>query len=498
MKIGQTIYFCILLNFIRCSKLTCDSDEYCMNEINQIYQCNTSSNLCQRIPIVQNLNYKIGLGLFFILILNLIGYIISISANSINMTLFVFIFGFTFHDTQAILKIANLLPSMFNWIMIANLRNPKKANSLYTNFNMILFMYPLILTGSICGTLLFLISPSFISYFLVFVMLFGISIKNFKKYQEIRDKYNQSLVSENLKMELQQRADKEMPIEVITDTNCHNPQQNKSDQPPYQSHPDKIHEDKLPAVIDNEDHSVKTQLSSEIISIKQEHFCSLIYKVRFQILLIIFSFMIIILAYLIKGSVSHTSILNNMQCSPSTICMFLLFCIPLIFISYYGNTKFRKSLHSQNERSNQNATKYISIKLAIVSLVGGFISTVGVGSSLFVSSTLMLFDFEPLVVKCTMTWITMLMAANNTFQFIFIGYFDWKNILIFTGLGLFGCMLSNLFIKELVAQNMNAKANQIIALSCCLMGALVCLAIPVTSYFEYKNNQSFMHMGSIC
>jgi hypothetical protein len=333
-------------------------------------------------------------------------------------------------------------------------------------------------------------------------MLFGISIKNFNKYEEIRDKYEESCDAEKNKTEIQDIPgnDKELAIQVTTDMNSHPAAISKPEQSPAVNIPDKTHEANLPIEIEDQNNSIKTQLTVNTTPIKQEHFCSLIYKSRYQILLIICSFLIIVLAYLIKGSSSRTSILNSMKCSKTTICISLLLCVPLIFISYYGNTKFVKSLTSQSrlEQSEGFRTRYLSLKMVLISLVGGFISTVGVGSTLFISSTLMLLDFEPLVVKCTMTWITMLIASNNTFQFIFIGYFDWKNILIFTGLGLFGCLLSNLFIKGLVAKNMNGKANQIIALSCCLMGALVCLAIPATSYFEYKNNQSFMHVGSIC
>jgi uncharacterized membrane protein YfcA len=452
------IFTFILFSTVLSTNFVCKTDEYCVENVNELYRCNPTGSTCQRIPVIKEFNFKSILGLFFVLSLILIAYVISISANSINMPLLVLMFEFTFKDTLAILKISNLLPSMFNFSMIANLRNPKKNNSLYTNFDLILFMYPLILAGSIGGTLLLLISPPIVSYSIVFVMLLVVSVRNFKKFQKLREKYKESL---------KEPPTGEPQVEIVP-----------------------------------EDVRMNAELIVEPIPKKNESFFSLIYNVKNKILMIVLSLLILILAYMVKGNSTQTSIINNMECSYFTLCMFLVFCFPLVGISLFGYKKFQKSLKKENEENHNNNEEEkdtnIGLKMGISALVGGFISTVGVGGSLFVSSALLLLDVEPLVIKCTMTWITMLMATNNTFQFIFIGYFDWRNVLIFTFLGLIGCVSSNLFIKKLLANNMSSKANEIIALCCCLMSVFVCFAIPVTSYYEYKNNQSFLKAGSIC
>ena len=121
----------------------------------------------------------------------------------------------------------------------------------------------------------------------------------------------------------------------------------------------------------------------------------------------------------------------------------------------------------------------------------------GVSSSIFISSSLILLNIEPIVIKCTMGFIYFFMSINCFSQFYLIGFWDLKNMILMAIISLIGCFISNIIIKKFIKSNKTNFLNKMISISCLFLLTLVSIIIPLSCYNEYLKNDYFFRFGKL-
>ena len=513
------------------SDMICQTDNQCQAKFNERYVCDTSTNKCNRELIFTNFSWFLVFGFVLILLFNLLSYTIGTSANSLNFPLLIFLFEFTSKDTMSTVKIGNVFMSFINFLFIINMRDKGNGNRLYTNFELILLLLPLIIIGSMMGNLAFYFLPAVLSYILIFIVMIVLSIRNWGKFQDLKNakieeldsiKQITSLKDIEIRSSEKKIEQSTQIIELKDDTTrLEDSKPNfessigKGDNPILSnfladisskgSSPDISEEQSDEFTQDSikfeQSRKIKNRfvLSSTQSVYKEEYpsLGSLLWEKKFMISLFLVCFSIMVMSYLIKGTNSRASILGLPSDSLVIIVIFLLCMIPLVYISWLGYKEMERTYSNSSEGDTSDLNFSLVVKLASAALIAGFLSTSAVSSTLFLWAALFFLGLEPLVVKCTVGWMIFMIAVNNCFQFIYMGYFDWKNILVISGVSLFGCFAANLYIKKELANNNSRSINIMIAGCCFAMTVCLCIVIPFTSIFEYHHNKSFLSFGSV-
>jgi hypothetical protein len=270
---------------------------------------------------------------------------------------------------------------------------------------------------------------------------------------------------------------------------------------------DNDNEDSLNSLSTKEesDNSSSNELSTNfdklsLIETKEEMPSSflLLWEKKFIICLIILSISIMVFANLLKGTKDRPSILNLTYCSPLSVGLYIICLLPLALIGIYAFKKLINRQKSCGTNQKETFSANLAVKVALASITGGFISTVGVSGSLFISASLILLNIEPIVVKCTLSILILFLSSINSLQFFLMGYFDWKNILFIGCSALVGCLIANFVIKVQLAKGDTSTVNSIIAVQCFVMTVVICFAVPSSSYYEYLTNTNFFSMGEFC
>jgi uncharacterized membrane protein YfcA len=409
------------------------------------------------------------------------------------------------------------------------MRNKNNGNKFYIDFELLLFLMPFVLIGSMIGCLAFMMFPPIFSYCLIMAVMIILSVRNFYKMKRIlkERKDHLSLKAKSEQDSIKNQSSKtlkkaEEPLPIIIEVSKLGSSYNTSEDA-YNNTlseeanekntgtetitiEDKSNRKRRSIILSKKDsNSVKNMETGSIETAlveedKDEYPSSLklLWNDKFTISLIILSICIMVLANLLKGTKDRPSILNLPYCSSLSVVLYILCLFPLTLIGIYGYRKLTtREITCETNQSNK-MTRLLALKIGIASVFGGFISTVGVSGSLFISAALILLNIEPIVVKCTLSMLILFLSSINSLQFFLMGYFDWRNILFLGCSALVGCLVANFVIKNQLAKGDTHTVNSIIAVQCFVMTLAICFAIPSSSYFEYLTNANFFRMGTIC
>lgn len=526
----QTLLFlliscCFLIANTHATMSLCESDEYCQEKFNSKYVCDSFTKKCNRAPLTSPVSFGSIMGILLIFISNLVSFSMGVTANGVIFPILVLIFDYIAKDSLSTLKMSNVMVAVVNCVFVLLMRNKNDGNRLYVDFEMVLFLIPLVLVGSMIGCLSFVMLPPVFTYSIIMAVMIILTIRNFLKMkkmrQDIKDREDKALPVQDSRAETNSSImSHSTPSKVLGPENelkaTKHEEISSTDSDNSMKDADSDHSEKQLKKFDSsilskskESDSMNLSdlekntidLSVELSPAKGEVFPSLfglLWEQKFYIFLVIVAFSIMVVGNLGKGSHDKLSIFDFEQCSAVSIGFYILCMLPLVMISYFAFVKLRKREKRQNETGATVLKFDTAIKIGVCSLTGGFISTMGVSGSLFISSFLILLGVEPIVVKCTMSFMILFMSLNNSFQFFYMGYFDWKNILIFAIISICGCLLANLIIKKELAKANSDGVNLIISTCCFIMTLALCFVLPISSYVEYISNANFFNFSTIC
>ena len=542
---------------LKSTKTGCHHDEFCSDTFGPSYHCDTHGK-CNRKPLFPPDSAMIVFGAALLISFNILSFSLGVTANGIAFPAMIMLFAFTGKDSLAILKTSNIFSAPVNLMFICSMRNPKKGNQLYVDFELMVFLVPLVLVGSLFGVLAFGFFPGFFSYFFIFFVMIYLTYRNYNRFKakEAKQKLlkfqnrksskeigdcefgNQnSCIKDSQKTENLNQADPQVSSPGLSklSLSVEKEEQNMHialveenlDSRKMSERKDSCADKETNFTIEDESLKVKTEESAKT---KIPNIFVLLWK-RYKIfLLVLLAYGLMVMANLGRGTPSNPSVFGFTRCSPITFiffgfCIFLIIMIAIIGFQLLKiknretQNKIKEEQDSINQKpeetqtdiqieenlsvlstdstQNFNYTSSIMFKIGISAVIGGFISSAGVCGSLFITSSLMLLNIEPLVVKSTIGFAIFVMTFNNAFQFFFLGYFDLKNTLTIACITLVGCLVGNFIIKRLLNQN-SSKANRIISICNICMTSVICFCLPVSSYFEVSNNSSFFSFRAVC
>jgi uncharacterized membrane protein YfcA len=438
----------------------------------------------------------------------------GVSANGVLFPILVMVFDYVAKDSLSTIKMANLFVGIVNFVFILLMRNPNNGNRLYIDFNLIQFLIPLILMGSMIGCLSFMLLPPVFTYSIILVVIIIVTVRNFFKMMKMKEDLNKEKQI-HLKDELVSDIETQAPSEITLKDS----QQNFRIDDKYSTNSNSIHEEesskkksKLNSILSNSqensdkslnddddvNNDIKPEKETQLKEIPYPSLWSLLWEVKLVIFFVIICFSLMIIANLGKGSNDKPSVFNFENCSIFAIVFYSICMIPMMLIAYLAFNKLRTTSSKTSSGNERKLSFPLAIKIGLSSFLGGFISTMGVSGSLFISAFLLLLGIEPIIVKCTMSFMILVMALNNSFQFFYMGYFDWRNILTLAVISILGCLLANFIIKKKLAENNSKTVNFIISSCSFAMTLILCFVLPVSSYVEYLSNADFFSFSSSC
>lgn len=497
----QTLIFILLfLNFGACQLISCKSNDTCHSSLNSSYECDLEIGLCRHSNLFENPNSFDLLGLFVILLFNFISFVMGVTANGVSLPILVLVFNFRVKNSLSALKMGNIFASFFNLLFILGIRHPQNSYELAADFELILFLVPLMTFGSMIGFLVFNWIPSAFSYILILILMTILTFRNFYKLfpQESTQMLSIHFISE----------EESLISDSQNDCSVYNPYVLKKN-PAFQikSYSKSkfnrfLYKDKMNSSISGESmlydygrdrfqvrnisRTDKTDVEGESLIFQiAPSVCKILGRKKIEIFLTICCFVCLVIGNIIKNQ--YVSVSN---CSFFGICMFLLSGLPLIFIAHFA---FKK-LELRESEVRQIDPQIIGT----FCLIGGFISSVAVSGSLIVSCSLLVLGLDPLVVKCTIGVVLFGLTINNLVQFSLSRYADWPNALLLGALSFLACFLANISIKFMISKFPISKTNFLICLSSFVMTLTLCFAVPLSFFFEYVTSNSIFQFGSFC
>ena len=565
----------ILTSPLHATKTKCTSDPFCQSTFGPSYFCDMDNGKCNHKPLIQDLTLWIVSGCLLLIAFNILSFSIGVSANGMAFPAMILFFAFTGKDAMAILKTSNILSSPVNLIFVASMRNPQNENRLFVDFDLLVYLVPLILIGSMFGVLAFGYFPGMFTYFFIFATMVYLTVSNFLKWKNTKSAESGVVVGQDEQGDIDGSISLKIgkqgitPQDIFESTHLETASEFGNSRPQKQQNfkaiiseestePERgvrscyeewtIHSDSDNQKYRQDLNSTRIMTEAplsrlhpnlrslnpaqspdagsaarlEQLNSQQSHFSDSPLKHTFKInhplahtpnneqsksiwqllgeqkttlLLVVLCYALMVGGNLVRGSPGRPSVLGLAKCSGATFACFFLFILAISLLAMVAYSKIQRT--SQQQDYLQFSPQLMT-KIGVSAMIGGFISSAGVCGSLFISSSLMLLDLEPLVIKATIGFAIFVMSLNNTFQFLFLGYFDLKNTVIIALITLVGCVVGNVIIKRQLQNGGQRGANSIISVCNFCMTGVICLVIPFTSYFESINNSSFFAFRSVC
>ena len=160
------------------SMTPCKSDSFCQQSFNDNYYCDPHTSRCNRQALLPSDSWVTIVGCVGVLLFNVLSYSLGVSSNAISFPALILFFAFTGKDTMAVLKTGNILASFINLIFVLGLRDPQNGNKLFVDFNLLIFITPMMLIGTMIGIVAFGILPAIFSYIFITVTLLYLTVRN--------------------------------------------------------------------------------------------------------------------------------------------------------------------------------------------------------------------------------------------------------------------------------------------------------------------------------
>ncbi len=121
------------------------------------------------------------MGAILIIIVSAVANAGGIGGGAILIPIYVFSFDYTIGDSIPLSKATILAGAVVNILMTFNDRHPKDKNILMIDYEIIGFLIPLVLSGTMIGVTLTKLLPSIIIFTILILFLFSSTYKMLKK-----------------------------------------------------------------------------------------------------------------------------------------------------------------------------------------------------------------------------------------------------------------------------------------------------------------------------
>lgn len=407
-------------------RASCASDQDCVNEFNEYYQC--IENACIHEPLVP-LNPRKTLGMILIIIVSALANAGGIGGGAVIVPLYMYMFYYTVGEAIPLSKATIFAGAIVNIFLIINKRDPQDQNTLIIDMSIASIIVPLILSGTVIGVTLTKILPPVI---LLLVLLYYLLTTTKSMYTKAKDIY----IKETAEKE-RHAAKKIFELTIASD--------------PYS-------DDKSSQNVTRDNSSIMDKTSQADSSIlksinitQRTSFCSLICRYKFNFFLCVFSFICIFVSTLLRGGKGFDSVIGLETCSLESWVLLGLtqsICILLGFLSFVRDRGFDNPSKTEQEIDESiKGKKTLLVKSYIAGIMAG---SLGMGGGVIINPVLIKMGYRPEIAAAISGFVVLFTSSSTTSQFLVAGAYDFRNALTILIVSSIGSFIGSFYVGKVI------------------------------------------------
>lgn len=501
------ILLLLLCSWTQCSVFNapCQKTAECVQLYNRHYEC--YQNHCQRVAF--EFKRKEILGFVLVTVVSVITNSGGVGAGTIIIPVFIYFFGFVSSDAIPLSRITIFAGSIVNYMINWNLRDPRRKNHFMIDYNLACVMMPLLLAGTQTGVILARFLPSFVVTCILVVYLLSSTGKMWDR--AIKETQKERENSEKLKA-LESGKEAETIIETKESKGSSMETDDiKSDNSVgsgktilrrnSRKNPEELQSNTADEFdVDEEDNLIVDRKQEQEVD---EHLsdCQMISRQWFNMILILFSFFVVVMSSLARGGEGRPSIFGLESCKQSSWLVFFLtqlVAILLAYLSYQMNIKdFDQQDGKLKDPKEKDTRRQLRQTLIFASYSTGIIAgLLGVGGGMILGLYMLSLGMDAQESTALSTYIVLFSSCATTFQFLIVGAIHMRHAVLFMAFSLLGSLIGNLILKALI-KKYNKPSLLIWTLFSVLIIATAVLPIEMIIHIM-KGVKSALTFGPLC
>ena len=454
----------------------CKVDSDCLKKHNKNYRCKNSQ--CQHMDIFPLTSIS-KIGALSIIIVSAFANAGGIGGGAIIIPIYVFLFNFTIGDSIPLSKATILAGAIVNIFMIFNKRHPESINYFLIDYELISYIIPLVLSGTMVGVVLTKFLPSLIIFLILIIFLYRSTYKLFwKAYSLHKKEQDEAIIGKKVIKKQSSKSEKNTPIKENKEEKALSDGKNN------------ISWDEDSWLIMNDNILKKN---------KKKSFCEIFKPFRISTLLIFCCYFLILTTSLLIGGKGFNSIINLKSCSIFSLIIFLIcqiICYLISTLFFQNIKKNQKDILFDNLSINNFKSPKMLTNLFYNSYLAGILAgTLGIGGGLVINPVLLKQGFIPEVSAAISGVVVLFTSLSTTSQFLIAGAFNFYHAGFIIILSSIGSFIGNMVIDRLVKSY--KKPSFIVWILFLLMLASA-VVLPIVGGFKILDQDNVLSFGSPC
>ena len=464
----------------------CSTNADCEEAYNSKYLCENSK--CIHEPFFPLTRWKLA-GMVAIIAVSAIANLGGIGGGEIIVPIYIYFFAFTIGDAIPISKVTILSGSIVTILYSYNKRREDRPNELLIDFQLLGFIVPMMLAGTVIGVALTKFFPSSLILISMIGYILVLTSKMFAKAKSLFAKETR-----NFSAEIERSAKGGSIMRIFRFkflSGFFSPKNyeisNNYEQPEQMQEPRILIMEEVPEV---------EELSSEEEPVLD--FWSLAKSHTRSICACFIAFIIVVVTSLLRGGKGISSLIGIRSCSLLSWTIFLvgqLACFGLVARLYFDSLKRKKYKESSVESSSHFALKMFRPIILQAYFAGALAGTLGMGGGIVINPMLLGMGLDPAVSTAVSSVVVFFTSLSTTTQFFVIGGIDIsKVIFILTCSGL-GAYISSHYLDRIIQRY--KRPSLIVWI---LVFMLVCSTVTMTfvGAVRVSEEQAKFSFGSPC
>lgn len=499
----------LLTGWAQCSVFNapCQRTAECIQLYNSHYEC--YQNHCQRVEF--EYKRKEILGFVLVTIVSIITNSGGVGAGTIIIPVFIYFFGFVSSDAIPLSRITIFAGSIVNYLINWNLRDPRRKNHFMIDYNLACVMMPLLLAGTQTGVILARFLPSFVVTCILVLYLLSSTGKMWDRAikETLKEKQDQAKL-----LALEAEKDKEAETVINNkasdqgnrssiDTDDIKSDNSVGSEKPVRRRQHNDQQSKTSEDFEGDDED--TGLISRPVEQQEvdEHLSDwqLIGRQWFNMILILFSFFVVVMSSLARGGEGRPSIFGLESCKQSSWLVFFLTQLVALLLAYLSYQLNARDFDTQDSRikepKEKETRRHLRQTLIFASYSTGVIAgLLGVGGGMILGLYMLSLGMDTQESTALSTYIVLFSSCATTFQFLIVGAIHMRHAVLFMAFSLLGSLIGNLILKALI-KKYNKPSLLIWTLFSVLIIATAVLPIEMIIHIT-KGVKSALTFGPLC
>lgn len=476
---------------IQCSWSTkflskCSTDADCEEAYNSKYLCQNSK--CVHEPFFPLTSWKLA-GMIAIVAVSAIANLGGIGGGEIIVPIYIYFFAFTIGDAIPLSKVTILSGSIVTILFTYNRRRENRPNELLIDFQLLGFIVPMMLAGTVIGVALTKFFPSSLILISMIGYILVLTVKMFTKAKNLFAKETQSLSAElerSAKGGAIMRIFRSKLLSGFFSVNDYEMTNSYED-------PEKIQEPRVLIMEEVPEDEELATVETEVFD-----FWRLAQKHIKSISACFIAFIIIVVTSLLRGGKGISSIIGINSCSLLSWVIFFigqLACFAMVGRLYFDSLKRKNSKESSESSSAHFSQKMFKSIILQAYIAGALAGTLGMGGGIVINPMLLGMGLDPAVSTAVSSVVVFFTSLSTTTQFFVLGGIDISKVIFILSCSGLGAYISSHYLDKFIQKY--KRPSLIVWI---LVFMLVCSTVTMTfvGAVRVSEEQAKFSFGSPC